>query len=220
MKKRKYKAIFLDLDGTLIDSIPLIMKSDKDAINAFGFNVSHQKLRELSMLHSRDIAYYLMDSKKTSFDLYDFINFRRRIFVALLKKYLPKNLWFNDSKEFLFSLSKKYPLILVTGSRKIFVKEVFDNKTRSCFKSIITSDDVEHKKPDVEPLLVGLKKLNLKPKDIVFIGDSIQDGLMCQRLGVDFLAKNTGISTEKELRKYNPIFVTESFKDIKNFLQM
>jgi phosphoglycolate phosphatase-like HAD superfamily hydrolase len=159
-----------------------------------------------------------MDSKKTSFDLFDFINFRRRVFVALLKKHLPRKLWFSDSKEFLFSASKKYPLALITGSRHMFVNEVFDKKTKNCFKTIITSDDVEHKKPDIEPLLVTLKKFKLKAKDVVFIGDSIQDGLMCQRLGVDFIAKNTGISTENELRKFGPIFVTESFKDIENFL--
>ena len=86
----KYKAIFLDMDGTLIDSISLIMKSDKAAINAFGFEVSNQRLRTLSMLHSRDIAYYLMDTNKKNFDLFDFINFRRRVFVGLLKNIYQK----------------------------------------------------------------------------------------------------------------------------------
>jgi len=208
----------LDFDGTLIDSIPLILKSDKSAINAFGFKVSNQKLRTLSMLHSRDIAYYLMDSNKTTFDLFDFINFRRRIFVGLLKKYLPKKLWFSDSKEFLNNVSKKYKLAIITGSRKIFVEEVLTKKELNNIDLIITSDNVEHKKPDIESLLIAFKKLKLKKSQILFIGDSIQDGLMCQRAGINFLAKTTGISTEKELRKYNPILVTDSFKDIEHFL--
>lgn len=208
----------MDFDGTLIDSIPLILKSDKAAINAFGFKVSNQKLRTLSMLHSRDIAYYLMDSNKTTFDLFDFINFRRRIFVGLLKKYLPKKLWFSDSKEFLNNVSKKYKLAIITGSRKIFVDEVLTKKELNNIDLIITSDNVEHKKPDIESLLIALKKLKLQNKEVLFIGDSIQDGLMCQRAGINFLAKTTGISTEKELRKYNPILVTDSFKDIEHFL--
>lgn len=214
----EFKAVFLDLDGTLIDSVPLIMKSDKDAINAFGFKVTHQKLRELSMLHSRDIAYYLMDKNKTSFDLFDFVNFRRKVFLHLLKKHLPKSLWFSDAKPFLEKASKKYKLAVITGSRNLFVNAVFDKKTSSIVKTIITSDNVEHKKPDIEPLLVALKKLNLKPKEVVFIGDSVQDGLMCQRLGVKFIGKKTGLSTERELRKYGPILVTESFSDIEHFL--
>ncbi len=216
----KYKAVFLDLDGTLIDSIPLIMKSDKAAINAFGYTVSNQKLRELSMLHSRDIAYYLMDLKKTTFDLFDFINFRRRVFVGLLQKHLPKNLWFSDSKSFLEKASKKYKLAVITGSRRMFVKEVFGKKELKKINLFVTSDEVEHKKPDVEPLLLALKKLKLKQKEVIFIGDSIQDGLMCQRAGIKFIGKTTGISTKKALRKFNPVFVTDSFKDIENFLDL
>ncbi len=214
----KYKAIFLDMDGTLIDSISLIMKSDKAAINAFGFEVSNQRLRTLSMLHSRDIAYYLMDTNKKNFDLFDFINFRRRVFVGLLKKHLPKNLWFSDSKEILDKISKKYKVAIITGSRKMFVSEVLTKKELKNINLIVTSDDVEHKKPDIEPVLVALKKLKLKNKEVLFIGDSTQDGLMCQRAGVDFLAKKTGISTEKELKKYDPLFVASSFKEIEKFL--
>ena len=90
----KIKAILLDLDGTLIDSIPLIMASDKAAINEFGFKVSHQKMRELSMLNSRDIAYFLLDSTKQVFNLFNFVECRRKFFLKLLKKKKAKNLWF------------------------------------------------------------------------------------------------------------------------------
>ncbi len=215
----KVKAVLIDLDGTLIDSIPLIMESDKAAIEEFGFRVTPQKMRELSLLHSRDIAYYLMDSNKVVFDLYKFVEFRRDYFVNLLKKFKPNKLWFKDSRAFLESLSKNYPLGVVTGSRKKFVKEVFDKKTLSLVKFIVTSDDVEHKKPDIEPLVLALKKLKLKKESVIFIGDSVQDGLMCQRLGVKFIAKTGGISTENQLRKFNPVFVAKNFSEVKHFIE-
>jgi phosphoglycolate phosphatase-like HAD superfamily hydrolase len=216
----KVKALLIDLDGTLIDSVPLIMRSDKAAIEEYGFKVSHFQLRQLSLLHSREIAYFLMDSTKTVFDLFEFIEFRRKFFVKLLRKHKAKNLWFGDSKNFIFGACKSFPLGVVTGSRKRFVKEVFDKKTLKCFKFIITSDDVEHKKPDIEPLLLALKKLKLKKSEVVFIGDSIQDGLMCQRLGVKFIAKVTGISTENQLRKFRPLFVAKNFDEIKSFINL
>jgi phosphoglycolate phosphatase-like HAD superfamily hydrolase len=102
----------------------------------------------------------------------------------------------------------------------MFVNEVFNKKTRSTLRFIITSDDVEHKKPDIEPLLCAINKLKLKKEDVVFIGDSIQDGLMCQRLGVKFIAKSTGISTENQLRRFNPIAVVKSFDEIKRFIDL
>jgi beta-phosphoglucomutase-like phosphatase (HAD superfamily) len=163
----KIKAVLLDLDGTLIDSVPLIMKSDEVAINKFGFKVTHQKLRELSMLHSRDIAYFLMDSSKRVFDLFEFIDFRRKTFLRLLKKRGARKLWFRDSKQFIKGMSEKFPVAVVTGSRHLFVNEVFDEKTKKCLRFIITSDDVEHKKPDVEPLIFALRKLKLRKQDVV-----------------------------------------------------
>ncbi|MCX6803284.1 MAG: HAD family hydrolase [Candidatus Diapherotrites archaeon] len=214
------KAVLLDLDGTLIDSIPLIMASDAAAIKYAGYKVTKQKLRELSQFHSRDIAYYLMDSKKTSFDLFSFVEYRRKSFVKLLRKHKARKLWFKDSKSFLEEMSNRFFLAVITGSRHMFVNEVFDKKTRNYLKFILTSDDVEHKKPDIEPLLKAINKLRLKKEEVVFIGDSIQDGLMCQRLGVKFIAKLGGISTENQLRKYNPVFIAKDFCEIKRFVEL
>ena len=216
----KLKAVLLDLDGTLIDSIPLIMQSDLAAIKNFGFGISHQKLREVSNWHSRDIAYYLMDSKKTSLCLEDFIEFRRSYFEKLLKKHKANGLWFKGAKIFLKDISGFFPLALVTGSRHRFINKVFDKKTKNYFKSIVTSDDVLHKKPDIEPLQIAISKLKVKKEEVVFIGDSVMDGLMCQRLGVKFIAKIGGISTENQLRKFNPIFVAKDFNEIASFINL
>jgi len=216
----KLKAVLLDLDGTLIDSIPLIMKSDLAAIKNYGFSISHQKLREVSNWHSRDIAYYLMDSKKTNLCLEDFIEFRRSFFEKLLKQRKANGLWFKGAKIFLKDMKEFFPLALVTGSRHRFINQVFDKKTKNYFKSIVTSDDVLHKKPDVEPLQIAISKLKVKKEEVVFIGDSVMDGLMCQRLGVKFIAKIGGISTENQLRKFNPIFVAKDFSEIASFLTL
>jgi pyrophosphatase PpaX len=209
------KAVLMDLDGTLINSIPLILKSFDETIKHFGFKVSRQKLRELAQLHSREVAYYFMDKEKTSFDLYEFVNYRRKVFLRLLKE--EKNLWFPDSKQFIEKASKKYKLGIVTGSRVSFVKAVFDKKTFSLLGSVITSDDVEHKKPDIEPLEKTLKRLGVKKEEALFIGDSNQDGLMCRRFGINFIAKRTGISTEKQLNDFKPILVVKSFAEAENF---
>jgi len=210
------KAILMDLDGTLIDSIPLILASVEETVKHFGFKCSRQKLRELSQLHSRDIAFYFMDKNKAHFNPNEFINYRRNVFLAMLKK--EKKNWFSDAKPFIKKMSKKYKLAIVTGSRWIFIDAVFDAGTKSKLECIITSDDVEHKKPDVEPLEKALGKVRAKKDEIIFIGDSTQDGLMCQRFNVRFIGKETGISTSFQLKKFNPVFVGNNFAEIEKFI--
>lgn len=210
------KAILLDLDGTLIDSVPKIMESYKKTINYFGFRVSKQQLRELAQVHSRDVAYFLMDNKRNDFNLNKFVKYRRLIFKKMLKK--EKHAWFKDSKEFIEKASKKYKIAIVTGSRWEFLNEVFDEELKKKISFIVTSDDVEYKKPDIEPIRKALKKLKVKRHEALFIGDSTQDGLMCKRARIGFIAKNTGISTKHKLKKFNPIFVASNFKQIEKFI--
>lgn len=212
------KAILIDLDGTLISSIPYILESYKATIEHFGYKVSRQKLRDLAQLHSRDVAYYLMDKHKKVIDIEKFVSFRRNYFLKLLKN-TDEN-WFNDSKEFIENASKKYKIAIVTGSRWIFLKAVFDKKTLKNIKYICTSDDVDHKKPDIEPIEKTLKKLKLKKTDVIFVGDSTQDGLMCRRYGVDFIGKETGISTKFQLKKFKPKLIVKNFEEIKNYLKI
>ena len=210
------KAVLMDLDGTLIDSIPLILQSVKETVKHFGFKCSNQKLRELSQLHSRDIAYYFMDTTKKHFNPHDFVNYRRETFLKLLEK-KQKN-WFDDAKPFIKKMSKKYKIGIVTGSRGIFIDAVFDTGTRNKLKCIITSDDVEHKKPDIEPLEKAMVKVRAKKNEVIFIGDSTQDGLMCQRFGIRFIGKSTGISTSFQLKKFRPLLVANNFLEIENFI--
>ena len=210
------KAILMDLDGTLIDSISLITKSVEQTIKHFGFKCSKQKLRELSQLHSRDIAYYFMDQSKKSFNPHDFVNYRRDTFLAMLKK--KNKQWFLDAKPFIKKMSKKYKLAIVTGSRWVFIDAVFDAGTKHNLVAIITSDDVKHKKPDIEPVERGLGKVRAKKDEVIFIGDSNQDALMCQRFGIKFIGKSTGISTPFQLNKYNPVFIGKNFIEIEKFI--
>jgi len=210
------KAILMDLDGTLIDSIPLITKSVEQTVKHFGFRCSKQKIRELSQLHSRDIAYYFMDKSNAHFSPHDFVNYRRETFLAMLKK--NKKQWFDDAKPFIKKMSKKYNLAIVTGSRWVFLNAVFDAGTKHKLKAIITSDDVEHKKPDIEPLEKALGEVRAKKTEVLFIGDSTQDGLMCKRFGIKFIGKTTGISTPFQLKKYNPIFIGKNFGEIEEFI--
>lgn len=82
--------------------------------------------------------------------------------------------------------SMGYRLGLVTSrlrnSTEIGLKqfEIFD-----CFEYIVTADDTDKHKPDPEPVLIALEKLNAEPEEAVMVGDSMFDILCAQNAGVE-----------------------------------
>jgi putative hydrolase of the HAD superfamily len=52
------------------------------------------------------------------------------------------------------------------------------------FDVVVTYDDSKEKKPSLKPFNLALKKLRIKPEDVVVIGDSIErDIVPAKRLG-------------------------------------
>jgi hypothetical protein len=42
---------------------------------------------------------------------------------------------------------------------------------------------------------------------------------MCQRFGIKFIGKSTGISTSFQLKRFNPILIAKNFAEIEEFLE-
>jgi Predicted phosphatases len=49
---------------------------------------------------------------------------------------------------------------------------------------LITSDDVKNVKPDPEPIILAIEKLNLNKDEIIGVGDSIYDILAYKKAGL------------------------------------
>lgn len=81
------------------------------------------------------------------------------------------------SKEVLQQLAKEYPLVLVSnfyGNIDTVLKDfgIFD-----CFKAVVESAKVGVRKPDSKIFEIGVKKLGLKPEEVLVVGDSIKNDI-------------------------------------------
>jgi beta-phosphoglucomutase len=72
------------------------------------------------------------------------------------------------SRRFLYFLKKHgFVLTLVTGTARHEVERILSKELLGLFSVIITGNDVKKGKPHPEPYLIALKKLQMKPKDVV-----------------------------------------------------
>jgi HAD superfamily hydrolase (TIGR01509 family) len=79
--------------------------------------------------------------------------------------------------ETLLSLrGKGYQLAIVSsGSRTRVEREVQQSVLRDAFAVIICNDDVVHKKPHPEGLLLAIRGLNAEPSQCAYVGDAPED---------------------------------------------
>lgn len=79
-------------------------------------------------------------------------------------------------------------------------------------KTAILADDTIRHKPDPEPLLLCLKRLNMHPEDVIYIGDARSDALAAKNAGIDFGYAKWG-NVAKEIMA-DAAFVFESPEDL------
>lgn len=82
------------------------------------------------------------------------------------------------------------------------------------FEVIVGYDDVEHVKPDPEPVLLALQQLGVEKEDAMMIGDNYHDILAGQYAGVKTAGVAWSIKGADYLRTFNPDYMLEHMQDL------
>jgi putative hydrolase of the HAD superfamily len=215
------KAIAFDLDNTLIDFWQMKKKSCDAAARAMikhGLKANRKKtVREI--FHIYDTKGY--EYQEVFTDLIKKFNKKLdfRILgagVAAYQKVKGEMLFpYPDVKPVLKKLRRKYKLAIVTDSPRL---QPFTRLAAlgilQYFDTIVTFDDTHKHKPDLAPFRFLLKKLKLKPNQVMFVGDSPRRDMSGARaVGmVTVFAKYGLIPREREAPKAD--YTLSSFKDL------
>jgi pyrophosphatase PpaX len=210
----KIKAILLDMDGVLIDSNEFIIKLYQETAKALELKIpSDSEIRHLFGKTKEEILKILFPNNDLK---------------LLVQTY--KNIWgdrkfilpaFSGAIEAIKSLKNHgFKLAVVSGGSINAVtrnlKEAgYDLKI---FDVLITSEETEKHKPEPEPILLACKKLNMKPGEVLYIGDSEFDFESAKNAKVNYISVLTGALNEEELKKLRVKNIINSISDLPNFL--
>jgi beta-phosphoglucomutase len=154
------KGIFFDMDGVLVDSMNHHLQSWKELLEYFSITASDTFIFEhegaMSSEVIRDIfaakGYTIEDNEITA--IYSWQNARFQ------EEYLHKVDFYPEALSLLRQLNAKGLQIgLVTSSRMNLVEKIWNRESLSLFSTIVTSDDVERYKPNPDPYLKALSKI-------------------------------------------------------------
>lgn len=185
-----YNVVAFDLDGTLLNSEPINLKSLQTTLDIhYNLSVSIEDLSKLTGKPAREIfeKYGISDYETAQVKWiaeFDKIIDEVKIFDSLL-----------DVLEMLKNLGVKLAIV-TSRKRHELDKLVSTFNLESYFDYTVSIDDTENPKPSAEPLKKLMELADCTHKEILFVGDSLADIKCAENNDTKFALALWGASPE------------------------
>jgi pyrophosphatase PpaX len=197
----RHSVVLFDLDGTLIDSGPIILASMRHAsLTVLGREPDEELVR--AAIGGPGLIAQMRDLDPTRVD-------------ELVDAYRAHNEPLHDELEAFDAVLELLPVLrdegrrlgIVTAKRLRTVGLALDRfpSLRDAMSVVVGADDTERHKPDPDPILEALRRLGAAPKDAAYVGDSPFDVRAAKAAGVLAVAVGWGgIHPDERLLREEP----------------
>ena len=211
----KYKNIIFDLDGTLTDSKPGIVKGVQYALRCYG--IDEPDLDKLTSFVGPPLY-------KSFMDYLDCSEEEAKEAVECYREYyaetgLYENALYDGVEGLLYALKEKgYRLLIASSKPRIYVKRILSFFRILRYFDIVEGSELDSRRTDKAELLsYVLDKWDLKAEECVMIGDRKHDVLGARANGMDSIAVGYGYGSEDELSGVGPTYFFSTIEELKNF---
>ena len=216
------KAVLIDLDGTLVDSVPDLANGIDQmmlqlAMPARGIDAVTEWIGNGAGRLVKRALVNSMEGEPSE---------------ALLQKALPlfevayaanngKHSYLYDGVEVGLNYLQQqgYRLGCVTNKPIAFTLPLLEAMGIADFFDVtIGGDQVERIKPDPQPLLMAAEKLRVDPKQAVMLGDSVSDVMAARAAGMPIICVSYGYNHGQDIRSHHPDAVIDSLAQLKTLI--
>jgi pyrophosphatase PpaX len=202
------KAVFFDIDGTLLDTLHYIWAAFNHTAKQYG--LTDITLEDVANLHGASLAeaytrfapnHDFADLSKTHSDF-------QHAHPHLTKP-------FPHTITVLSQLKEAGLKIVAITSRGTSVQSTLEeNKIVDYFDLVLTSKDVENVKPHPEGIQKALLHLKLQPGQACMVGDTTADIGAGKNAGVVTIGAAYGFSSHQDLAALKPDYIVDDLLDI------
>jgi len=204
-------AVLFDLDGTLIDSIELILDSAKHAFTGREGHIPSDAewLTGVGIPLTTMFRRYARDEAEIDALIAKYREYQLAHHDRLVRCY-------DDVVDTVDELrSRGHPLGIVTSKTGWLAKRGLDHVgLGEHFDVIVGCDSCDRHKPDPEPVRFALNELGYTAGEAVFVGDSVHDMQAGNAAGVVTIAALWGPFTREDLVASKPSFYLERIRDL------
>jgi HAD superfamily hydrolase (TIGR01509 family) len=194
----RFRAVILDVDGTLVDSNDAHAKSWVEALAEYGYTVPFEKVRPLIGKGGDKVLPEVAGISEDSPEGQKISQRRSEIFK---ERYLPHIHAFPCARELLQHMRERGLKLAVASSSK-------PDELRALLQLVgatdlveekISSKDAKDSKPSPEPVQVTLQHIGYPPDQVVMLGDTPYDIESAQKVGVATIALRSGGWSDRDL---------------------
>ena len=215
--------VLVDVDGTLVDSVPDLAFCVDETMQRLGLPLrGEQAVRQwvgngVERLVERALTNSIDDSADP-----DALSGAMPIFLELYAKNTSKRsrLYPGVMEGLNFLLSEGFRLGSVTNKAERFTLPllkalgIFD-----FFEIVVSGDTLPRKKPDPMPLLHAAQRLGINPSDALMLGDSRSDVKAARAAGFQIVCVSYGYNHGEDIRDYAPDAVIGSLAELSVLLK-
>ncbi|BBN83006.1 phosphoglycolate phosphatase [Pseudoalteromonas sp. A25] len=213
----RYKGVLFDLDGTLVNSAQDMYTALNLTLTEVAFPiVSYAQVcswvgNGIDMLVKRGLSGGMDLNPELPQTLIDLATATfREHYAQLAGQYA--NLYPNVEIG-LASLSS-FSKALITNKDRVFTEPLLEQLKLSAYFDAVVCGDDGLKKPAAAPLIKACELMELKPSEVIMVGDSKSDILAAQNANIDAVALTYGYHQGVNLQDYNPQYLCDNFLDI------
>ncbi|MET1013950.1 MAG: pyrophosphatase PpaX [Paenisporosarcina sp.] len=209
MNNQPITTLLFDFDGTLLDTNDLIIQT---FLSVLGKRYPGRFTKE-------DCLHFIGPSLKQTFDSID-----TTLTNELIQEYRALNIEMHDDLVVAYDgVTETLRLLKSRGIKMAIVStKMKDNIHRGLkwmgiedvFDVVIGLDDVVNPKPDPEPILLALSKLNASKDEALMIGDNFHDIEGGQNAGVRTAGVAWTAKGEEYLASFNPTYMLQHISEL------
>jgi len=113
-----------------------------------------------------------------------------------------------------------YPLGCVTNKAAQFTEPLLSQLgVRDFFRLVVSGDRLPEKKPHPEPLLFAARHFGVAPEDALMVGDSISDVKAARAAGFAIVCVSYGYNHGRDIREARPDAVIDALTELPSLLE-
>lgn len=152
VRLRSYEGLVFDLDGTLVDSMPLHLAAWKHTAERYGFEFDYATYYSWGGIPSRKIARLINERQGLALDTAAVAATKNEHYVEHIGEVRP----IAATVEVILSVHGQLPMAIATGTQRANLERILaDTGLARYFRATVCAEDVARHKPHPDPFLLA-----------------------------------------------------------------